>query len=84
MKKLLAYLVVLIFVLGITIVGRPITQGEYKGEDFFIVDLEDAVDLGGFWMKNGNVVGFGTMTKEKATELFKKWNLQQRKTKTEI
>jgi len=84
MKKLLSYLVVFVFVLGITIIGRPVTQGEYKGEDFFIVNYSEADDIGGFWMKDGVVRGFNTMTKEKANEIHKKWQLKQRKSKTNI
>ncbi len=85
MKKLLSYLVVLTFVLGIMIIGRPAIGPQHKGEDFFIVDYgKTADDIGGFWMKGGVINGFATVTKEKADEMFKKWKLDQRKTKTEI
>ena len=84
MKKLLAYLTVLVFALGIMIIGRPVTQGQYKGEDFFIVDVEEVNDIAGFWMKDGVVRGFSTMTKEKADDLHRKWQLQQRQPKKEI
>ena len=84
MKKLLSYLVVFVFALTITIIGRPVTQGEYKGEDFFIVDYSEANDIGGFWMKDGRVRGFNTMTKEKADGIHKKWQLRQRQPKKEI
>jgi hypothetical protein len=82
MKKMLAYLTVFVFVLGITIIGRPATQGQYKGEDFFIVDYGE--NIGGFWMKDGRVRGFATMTKEKADDMHEKWQLQQRQPKKEI
>ncbi len=84
MKKLLSYLVILVFVLGITIMGRPIIQGQYKGDDFFIVDYSEAEELGGFWYKDGRLTGFATMTKEKADKMLKKWRLRQRKGKTNI
>jgi len=84
MKKLLTYLTVLVFVSTLTIIGRPVTQGQYKGEDFFIVDYSEANDIGGFWMKDGVVKGFNTMTKEKSEEIFKKWQLRQRQPKKEI
>ena len=77
-------MVVLVFVLSITIIGRPVTQGQYKGDDFFIVDYSNADDLGGFWYKDGKMTGFATMTKEKAEEMHRKWKLEKRKTKVEI
>ncbi len=49
MKKLLVYLMSLMFLMSITIIGKPAT-GEYKGEDFFVVDYgtpDGAIDLGG-------------------------------------
>jgi len=84
MKKMLSYLVVLVFALSITIIGRPVTQGKFKGEDFFIVDFTEVNDIGGFWMKDGVVRGFNTMTKEKVDETFRKWQLDQRQPKKEI
>ncbi len=81
MKKLL---ITVLLVLGLTIIGRPMTQGQHKGEDFFIVDYSGVEDLGGFWYKNGELTGFATMTKEKAEKMHKQWRLQQRQPKTKI
>jgi hypothetical protein len=84
MKKLLTYLTIGVLALGISIIGRPIVKGDYKGEDFFIVNQEDDSNIQGVWMKDGHVTGFGVMTKEKAKELYEKWIFQQRKVKREI
>jgi len=84
MKKLLSIIAVSIFALGIMIIGRPITDGQYKGEDFFIINYGDDSDvLHGLYYKDGHIKGWNQITKEKAEEMFRKWELEQRK-KTSI
>jgi len=81
MKKLLSYLVVLVFALGITIIGKPAT-GEYKGEDFFIVDYGTPQGaITGFWYKDGVMQGFAHTTKDTVDKEMKK---QPKKSKMEI
>jgi len=79
MKKLLVYLMSLMFLMGITIIGKPAT-GEYKGEDFFVVDYgtpDGAIT--GFWYKDGVMQGFANSTKD---QIDKEIKVQPRKSKT--
>jgi hypothetical protein len=72
MKKLLVYLMSLMFLMSITIIGKPAT-GEYKGEDFFVVDYgtpDGAIT--GFWYKDGVMQGFANSTKDQIDKNMKK------------
>lgn len=72
MKKLLSIIAVSAFALGIMIIGRPVDNGQYKGEDFFMIDYGTESNIfDGFWYKDGNLKGFGTITKDKAEKLLK-------------
>lgn len=78
MKKLL---ITVLLALVITIVGRPIIEGERKGEDFFIVNFgPEMKDNTHIWMKDGKVIGFNFMDKVKE----KSFKLQPNQTNWEL